>query len=203
MWCTRGISELRPWVQGCTVWVCVFLLKGYFSSNIWEVQFPNMSQLTVKFNSACVLLLHNILMQRKRCRVCKISLSHWFAVARQQGRALLPVHCFSREGKHVPSVTVIFLHTYSGPGIHTWPVNTNQIVSCDLRCCSNLIFCNSYAYLWLTKIVLASVRAVTKANLVRHSSSRFISLSKVFLNKVSLKKHCHAINFPWQMYWLK
>lgn len=104
--------------------------------------------------------------------------------------------CFSHEGKRVPSVTVIFLHTYRELGIHTWPVNTNQIVRYDSLCCSNLIFCNSYAYLWLTKLVLANVRAVTKANLVRHSSSRFISLSKVFLNKVSSKKHVMPSIFP-------
>lgn len=150
-------------------------------------------------------------MQRKRCRVCKIFISHWFAVAKwavahQQSRVLLPlcIHCLFQWRRKRRSFSPCYFPSHlSRLGIHTWPVTTNQIVSCDSLCCSNLISCNSEVYLWLTKIVLANVRTVTKANLVRHSSSRFISLSKVFLNKVSSKKHCHAINFCWQMYWLK
>lgn len=80
---------------------------------------------------------------------------------------------------------------------HTCPISMNQFVSYDSVCYNNLIFCSTYIYLWLSEIVLASVRAVTNANLLgRHSSPRFISLSKVLLNKVSSKKHCLAINFP-------
>lgn len=106
--------------------------------------------------------------------------------------------CFSCKGKSVPYVAVILPHTWSRQGIHTHALlEWISLWAMTQYAIATWFFCSSYIYLWLSEIVLASVRAVTNANLLgRHSSPRFISLSKVLLNKVSSKKHCLAINFP-------